>query len=105
MSDSVEKKSQVEELDAEYVKRVAMLSRLELTDEEIDHYAKDLTSILHHINELMALDLDDVEPTSHPLPLIDVKREDENAASLPREDSLSNAPEQEDGCFKVPQII
>lgn len=101
----VEKRSQVESLSREDVERVALLGRLALTEGELDHYSKDLTSILHHINELGRLDLEGVEPTAHPIAVADVFREDVNRPGLTTKAALSNAPEQENSCFKVPQII
>ena len=102
---SVQKLDHVDEIDQERVEKVALLSRLELTPEERVHFSKDLTSVIHHINKLMKLDLEDVPPTSHPIPVSNVVREDQNAPSLDNEAALSNAPEQEQACFKVPQII
>lgn len=102
---SVQKRDQVEELGREDVERVALLARLELTEAELDHFAQDLTSVLHHINQLAALDLEGVEPTAHPIAVADVVREDVDRPGLETEAALSNAPEQENYCFKVPQII
>ena len=99
------KVERVEKLSEDRVRHVALLSRLELSDEEIANASRDLTNILHHINKLSELDLDGVEPTSHAIPLENVFREDEARPSLSNEEALENAPEQEDCCFKVPQII
>ncbi len=102
---SVEKRDQVDQLSREDVERVALLSRLALTEDELDHFAQDLTSVLHHINQLGALDLEGVEPTAHPIEVADVTRADVQRESLTPEAALLNAPEQENHCFKVPQII
>lgn len=101
----IAKLDHVDEIDEERVEKVALLSRLELTAEERDHFSRDLTSIIHHINKLTELDLEGVPPTSHPIPVSNVFREDQNAPSLNNEAALSNAPESEEHCFKVPQII
>ena len=65
----------------------------------------ELTVILEHAEKIQALDLDSVEPTSHAVKITNVMREDEARPSLPQEESLSNAPEAEDGRFKVPRIV
>lgn len=95
----------VDALTPEAVDRIATLARLELGEGERELYARHLTGILQHINKLAELDLDGVPPTSHAIPVANVTRADEPAASLDRDAALANAPEQEDGCFKVPQII
>jgi aspartyl-tRNA(Asn)/glutamyl-tRNA(Gln) amidotransferase subunit C len=95
----------VEAIDEGRVRRVALLSRLELTDDEVRTFSRDLTKILQHFNKLERLDLDGVEPTSHPIALSNVFRADAAAESLPTERALQNAPERQDNCFKVPQII
>lgn len=95
----------VESVDADRVRHVALLSRLQLSEEEVTRTARDLSGILKHINKLAELDLDDVPPTSHAIPLENVLREDERRPSLGRDVALANAPQAEDGCFRVPQII
>lgn len=99
------KVERVDEIDLARVRHVALLARLDLTDDEVRRFSRDLTGILVHINKLAALDLTGVEPTSHALPLENVFRDDEPAPSLSNEEALANAPEKEDDCFRVPQII
>ena len=65
----------------------------------------ELTSILSHVEKIQALDLDGVEPTSHALPLSNVVRKDEAGPCLTQEEALANAPEAEDGRFRVPRIL
>ncbi len=89
----------------EEVKHVALLSRLELTEDEVAHYSGQLTKIFAYVEELNAVDVTDVPPTAHPLPIHDVLRADASRPSLTNEEALSNAPEREDHCFKVPQIV
>ena len=84
---------------------VAALARLELSDEELDRLRVDLAGILEHVRELAALDLDGVEPTAHPLPLINVLRADEPVPSLDRAEVLAQAPAVEDDRFRVPRIL
>lgn len=87
------------------VEHVALLARLELTEEEKAQYAGELSRILDYVEQLSELDTTDVEPTAHPLPIRDVFRGDEQRDSLSNEEALANAPRREDGCFVVPQIV
>jgi len=87
------------------VEHVAMLARLELTEEEKQTYTEQLNSILDYAAMLDRLDTRDVQPTAHPLPLQNVFREDVVRPSILQEDALANAPDQEDGFFKVPKIV
>jgi aspartyl-tRNA(Asn)/glutamyl-tRNA(Gln) amidotransferase subunit C len=66
---------------------------------------EELNAILEHAERIQALDLDGLEPTSHPVPLKNMMRSDEVTPSLDQADALANAPEAEDGRFKVPRII
>jgi aspartyl-tRNA(Asn)/glutamyl-tRNA(Gln) amidotransferase subunit C len=84
------------------VLHVARLARLALTDEEIDRLGAQLNAILEAVGKVSELDLADVEPTAHPLDLVNVWAEDEPQESLPVEDALANAPDREDGFFRVP---
>ena len=84
------------------VLHVARLAWLALTDEEIDRLTKELDQILEAVGIVSELDLADVPPTSHPLDLVNVEDDDAARDSLPLEDVLANAPDAEDGLFKVP---
>ena len=87
------------------VQHVAKLSRLALTDDEVEHLARELGGILGHAADIEALDLDDVAPTAHPLPLENVFRADEVRPSLDRAEVLAQAPAAEDHRFRVPRIL
>lgn len=87
------------------VRKVALLSRLELTDAEIDEQAKHLNDLLSQFEKLQSLDLTGIEPTSHSIPLVNVLRNDVMRPGLSREETLANAPEARDGCFVVPRIV
>lgn len=89
----------------EQVEHVAMLARLELTEDEKGIYTEQLNSILEYAAVLDKLDTKDVPPTAHPLPLQNVFREDVVRPSIEQEDALANAPDGEDGFFKVPKIV
>jgi aspartyl-tRNA(Asn)/glutamyl-tRNA(Gln) amidotransferase subunit C len=84
------------------VLHVARLARLALTDDEIERLTGELDKILEAVGVVAELDLADVEPTSHPLDLVNVWDEDVVRDSLPLEDALANAPQVEDGHFRVP---
>jgi aspartyl-tRNA(Asn)/glutamyl-tRNA(Gln) amidotransferase subunit C len=84
------------------VLHVARLARLALTDDEIGRLTLELDKILEAVGIVAELDLTDVAPTSHPLDLVNVWAEDVPHDSLLLEDVLANAPEAEDGLFRVP---
>jgi aspartyl-tRNA(Asn)/glutamyl-tRNA(Gln) amidotransferase subunit C len=84
------------------VLHVARLARLALTDEEVERLGAQLNAILEAVGKVSELDLEGVEPTAHPLDLVNVWAEDEPHTSLPVEEALANAPEREEGFFKVP---
>ena len=94
-----------ERLTKEDVAHVAHLARLDITDEEIDLYTGQLGAVLEHAADIEALDLSDVPPTAHPLPIKNVLRDDVREPSLDRDEVLAQAPAVEDGRFKVPRIL
>jgi aspartyl-tRNA(Asn)/glutamyl-tRNA(Gln) amidotransferase subunit C len=89
-------------LQREQVEHVARLARLELSDEEIERMAGELSKVLDHIEKIRELDLTGVEPTSHVVDLVNALRADEPRPSLPREVALASAPEPVAGGFGVP---
>ena len=89
-------------LEREQVIHVARLARLELTDEELDKMAAELSHVLDHIEKIRELDLADVEPTSHVVDVVNALRADEPRPSLPHDVALSQAPEPVAGGFGVP---
>ena len=89
-------------IDRDQVLHVARLARLKLTDEEVERMTGELQDILQHIEAIQGLDLDDVEPTSHVVPLENVLRPDEPRPSWPRERILEGAPDASDEGFRVP---
>jgi aspartyl-tRNA(Asn)/glutamyl-tRNA(Gln) amidotransferase subunit C len=94
-------------LGPEDVARIAQLARLALTKEELELFARQLAGILAYAEQLQDVDTTGVPPTSHPLALTAVLREDEPRPSLPREDALQAAPEPDlaAGLFKVPRVL
>ena len=89
----------------EEVEHIARLARLKLTEQEKERYSVQLGQILEYMEQLSKLDLKDVPPTSHILPLKNVFREDVVKESLPQEEALRNAPQKEGGYFKVPKAL
>ena len=87
------------------VEHVALLSRLELSEQELDKFTGQLDAILEYIDVLNQVDTSAVEPMAHVLEIRNVMRSDEVQPSLPREAALQNAPDAEDGFFKVPKIV
>jgi len=87
------------------VKHIAMLSRLELDEKEIELYQDQLSRILEYVEKLNEIDTTSIEPTSHVIELSNVFREDVVKESLAREEALRNAPQATDKFFKVPKII
>jgi aspartyl-tRNA(Asn)/glutamyl-tRNA(Gln) amidotransferase subunit C len=87
------------------VEHVALLSRLELSEQELDKFTGQLDAILEYIDVLNQVDTTAVEPMAHVLEIRNVMRADEVQPSLPREAALQNAPDAEDGFFKVPKIV
>ena len=92
-------------LPREQVQHIAELARLALSDEEQSLYQEQLSAILEYFERLRELDTEAIPPTATVLPLHNVVRADEPGPSFPREDILSNAPDAEDGCFKVPAVL
>jgi aspartyl-tRNA(Asn)/glutamyl-tRNA(Gln) amidotransferase subunit C len=88
----------------EDVLHVARLARLEIPEDQIERVQAELGAILEAVGKVSELDLEGVEPTSHPLDLVNVWGEDEPRPSLPREDALANAPDPADGAFRVPAV-
>jgi len=89
-------------IEREEVLHVARLSRLRLTDAEVDRMARELSGVLDHIEKIGELDLEGVEPTSHVVPLENVLRADEPRPGLSRQRALAEAPDPADGGFGVP---
>jgi aspartyl-tRNA(Asn)/glutamyl-tRNA(Gln) amidotransferase subunit C len=87
------------------VAHVARLALLELTPEELVQFTGQLAAVLDHARDVEALDLADIEPLLHPLPLRNVFRADEPGDALDRDEVLNQAPSAESGRFRVPAIL
>jgi aspartyl-tRNA(Asn)/glutamyl-tRNA(Gln) amidotransferase subunit C len=89
-------------LDRDQVLHVASLARLELSDDEVERMASELSHVLDHIEKIRELDLDGVPPTSHVVDAAGPLRPDEPEPCLDRDAVLAAAPEPIDGGFGVP---
>lgn len=87
------------------VEQLALMSRLNLTEEDIAASAKFLKASLDYMDKLKELDTGTVEPAGHVFPIKNVFREDKVQASMNKKLALANAPEEEEGSFKVPRIV
>lgn len=89
----------------EEAKKIALLSRLEFSPEDLEKMRDSMNSILTYMEELNQYDTTDVAPTVHAVEQYNVVREDVPHTSFTNEEALMNAPDAEDGYFKVPKII
>ncbi len=87
------------------VANLAKLARIDMSDAELDHLSSELSVILDAVARVQEVAGSDVPPTSHPLPLQNVFRDDVVKTSLSPQEALSGAPAQEEQRFKVPQIL
>ncbi len=87
------------------VQYIAALARIHIPPEKLDLFCAELDGILKYVEQLQKLDLDDVKPTSHAVPLTDAQRSDIVRPSLDHQEALKISVEQKDGCFKVPLVI
>jgi aspartyl-tRNA(Asn)/glutamyl-tRNA(Gln) amidotransferase subunit C len=87
------------------VEKIALLSRLTLSDEELDRMTSQLGDILGYVDLLSELNTDQVEPMAHALDVANAFREDAVTPSLDRESALANAPSRDDECYLVPAVL
>jgi aspartyl-tRNA(Asn)/glutamyl-tRNA(Gln) amidotransferase subunit C len=87
------------------VRKVAKLSRLELTGPEVEEFTGQLSAILDYVEKMNELDTTNVEQLAHCLPISNVFRQDQIKESLGTEKTLANAPQRDGEFFKVPKIL
>lgn len=90
------------DLDVTYVARLA---RLRLSEEETQLFQKQLQQVLAYADKLREVDVTDVEPSAHAVPIFNVFREDEPREWFTADEALSNAPRQANGLFLVPKVL
>lgn len=87
------------------VEHVAKLARLTLSEQEKEQFTQQLNNILQYVEQLQQLNTEHVQPTSHAIPLQNVMRQDNVRPSLSIEKVFVNAPDEEEGQFKVPAVL
>ncbi|MCU1677761.1 MAG: glutamyl-tRNA(Gln) amidotransferase, subunit [Frankiales bacterium] len=93
------------EITRDEVAHLAKLARLALPEAELDHYAEQLDVILTSVARVREVAGDDIPPTSHSVPLVNIFRPDVRHVSLTAAEALSGAPAAEDDRFRVPRIL
>jgi aspartyl-tRNA(Asn)/glutamyl-tRNA(Gln) amidotransferase subunit C len=92
-------------LSPDEVLHIARLARIALSDADVQRFSQQLSGILDHFTVLSSVNTDGLDPTAHPLPLANIMRDDEVEPSLQQREALANAPEQEDGLFRVRGVL
>ena len=87
------------------VRHIALLARLGISDEDVERFSGQLSSILDYFEELKQVDTDGVPPTAYALDLQNVMRADETMPCTDHDDVLANAPVQENGYFRVRAVL
>lgn len=94
------------DLSRDDVLKLAQLARLDLTDDEVEEYSRELTEILHYVEQLQSVDVDGLGPTNQVTGLTNVMRADEvKSYGYDPKDLLKNVPQPEDGQIKVKRMI
>ncbi len=86
------------------VEHVAKLARLSLTEEEKELYTKQLGDVLKYVDQMNEVDTTNVKPMTQVVDFVNVTREDIPNQEISKEALMANAPEEENGFFKVPKI-
>ncbi len=92
-------------VDEKLIRHIGLLSRIELTDEQVVTFGRQFADIVAYMDKLQELNTDQVEPMAHALPVQNVLREDAPAESLPAEQALANAPQRDGDFYEVPKVI
>ena len=93
------------EIKKEDIKHIANLSMLNLSDEEIEKYTKDMEQIVNFANKVNEIDTSSTEISAFSNDNVNVFRKDEIVQTVDKETLLQNAPSQEDGMFRIPKVI
>ena len=92
-------------IDLKMARHIALLSRIEMSDEALAVFGDQLAHILQYVDKLQELDTDDVEPMAHAVAIHNVLASDEPHPSLSPDDALANAPQRDGDFFKVPKVL
>ena len=87
------------------IRWVSHLARLEFDPQELALFTQQLSKIVDYVNQLEAVNVDGVEPLSHPSPIQNVFRADEVKPSLTTEEALANAPSRKGDFYAVPAVM
>jgi aspartyl-tRNA(Asn)/glutamyl-tRNA(Gln) amidotransferase subunit C len=87
------------------VEKVALLARLRLSDAELETITGQLGDIVGYVDLLGEVNTEGVEPMAHAIEVANVFRDDQVAASLPRDEALANAPHHDDRGYLVPAVL
>jgi aspartyl-tRNA(Asn)/glutamyl-tRNA(Gln) amidotransferase subunit C len=87
------------------VKKVSLLARLLLGEDELDAMTSQLGRVLDYVQQLEELDTANVEPMAHAIDLVNVFADDALEPSLDREAALANAPKRDEECYRVPAVL
>jgi aspartyl-tRNA(Asn)/glutamyl-tRNA(Gln) amidotransferase subunit C len=93
------------EIDAEMVRHIGKLSRIELTDTEVATFTRQLGDVLHYFDKLQELDTENVEPMAHAVELNNILANDTPREGLTPDEALANAPQRDGDFFKVPKVL
>ena len=92
-------------LSREDVKKVSLLARLQLSDDELDQMTDQLGQIVEYVEQLSELDTDDIEPMAHAVEVSNVFAEDVVRPSFDRDQMLAGAPKKDEECYRVPAVL
>jgi aspartyl-tRNA(Asn)/glutamyl-tRNA(Gln) amidotransferase subunit C len=92
-------------ISVEDIKHLTRLSKLHFNQVEAGYYVQDLKRIIEYVEKLNEIDLEEITPTAHILPIKNVFREDEVKQSMAVSEILKNAPDAQEDCFHVPQVV
>lgn len=95
----------MERISEEQIRHVANLARIDLKEEEVAHFGKQLDEIIEAAQQLNEIDTVNVKPTSHVIDVRNVLRDDIVKPSLSQEDALKNAPDEDEGQVRVPSVL
>ena len=92
-------------IDRKDVEKLAHLSRLELTEEELANMESDMNKMLQFVEKINELDLEGVEPLAYVSDEVNILREDDVKQDITHEEALKNAPDTDTDYFRVPKVI
>ena len=92
-------------IDEDLVRHIGKLSRIELTDQQVETFSRQLAAILEYFDKLQQLDTEGIEPMAHAVELCNVLADDAPRPGLASAEALANAPARDGDFFRVPKII